>query len=278
MINIKNEIFVGSNNRKSLIDITIPDNFNNKICFFVHGYKGYKDWGAWSKVELEFVKAGFAFVKFNLSHNGGTIENPIDFPDLEAFSENTYSKEIYDIECVLKDFEANFPYQWKGAKKYLIGHSRGGGDVVLTFNRNQERLDGLITWAAISDIKERFPKEDELAEWRESGVRYVMNGRTKQNMPHKFSFYQDFIDNQKDLDIEAAAKSITKPWLIVHGENDEAVLVDDANKLKGWSGSELNIIPETGHTFGTKHPFDEEELPLAMQEVVSLSLAFLNRN
>ena len=43
------------------------------------------------------ARNGFAFVKFNFSHNGGTIENPIDFPDLKAFGNNTYGKEVADL-------------------------------------------------------------------------------------------------------------------------------------------------------------------------------------
>ena len=37
----------------------------NPLVIFCHGYKGYKDWGAWNLVADEFVKKGFSFVKFN---------------------------------------------------------------------------------------------------------------------------------------------------------------------------------------------------------------------
>jgi len=277
MIRIKNEIFIGSDGRASLIDVTIPEDFNNKICFFIHGYKGYKDWGAWNLVEEEFVKKGYGFVKFNFSHNGGTVENGIDFPDLNAFSENNYSKELFDIAQVLSDFESNFPQQWNTSKKYLIGHSRGGGGVILAASENKN-IDGLITWAAISDIKERFPVGEELATWKEKGVRYVVNGRTKQNMPHKYSFYTDFIENEDKLNIQLASRSISCPWLVVHGSNDEAVSIKDADKLNSWSDSELRIIENTGHTFDTKHPYKETVLPAKMQEVVERTIEFLEKN
>jgi predicted dienelactone hydrolase len=74
------------------------------LVIFCHGYKGYKDWGAWNLVADEFVKKGFSFVKFNFSLNGGTIENPIDFPDLSAFSQNTHSQEVKDVGRLLKFF------------------------------------------------------------------------------------------------------------------------------------------------------------------------------
>ena len=50
----------------------------------------------------EFAKDGFCFIKFNFSHNGGTVEQPIDFPDLEAFGNNNYTKELDDLESVIR--------------------------------------------------------------------------------------------------------------------------------------------------------------------------------
>jgi hypothetical protein len=54
------------------------------LIIFCHGYKGFKDWGAWDLVAEEFANNNFVFVKFNFSHNGGTAKNPIDFPDLRC--------------------------------------------------------------------------------------------------------------------------------------------------------------------------------------------------
>ena len=74
---------------------------NMPIVIFCHGYKGFKDWGAWNLVGKEFANKNFFFIKFNFSHNGGTVENPIDFPDLQAFGNNNYSHELNDLERVL---------------------------------------------------------------------------------------------------------------------------------------------------------------------------------
>ena len=87
LIDFKNKIYIGSNGRKSLYDCTVPDNPKGAI-IFIHGYKGYKDWGAWNLMQDYFVKEGIGFVKFNMSHNGGTTDEPIDFQDLDAFGEN----------------------------------------------------------------------------------------------------------------------------------------------------------------------------------------------
>ena len=73
----------------------------------------------------KFAQNGFNFLKFNFSHNGGTMSNPIDFPDLKAFSENNYSIEVNDVIRVVNYVKSQFTY-FSNAKIHLMGHSRGG--------------------------------------------------------------------------------------------------------------------------------------------------------
>jgi dienelactone hydrolase len=98
------------------------------VVIFAHGYKGFKDWGPWHLVAEAFADAGFCFIKFNFSHNGGTVEQPIDFPDLEAFAQNNYSIELDDLKRVIDFVESeNGKSLPKASTISLIGHSRGGG-------------------------------------------------------------------------------------------------------------------------------------------------------
>ena len=99
---IKNIKTGGNHNKPILIDVYYKEtNQPKKIIIFCHGYKGFKDWGAWNLMAAVFANAGFFFIKFNFSHNGGTIEQPIDFPDLEAFGNNNYIKELDDLTSVI---------------------------------------------------------------------------------------------------------------------------------------------------------------------------------
>jgi dienelactone hydrolase len=101
---------IGYNDNKPIVsDLTyVEKNEAQPLVIFCHGYKGYKDWGAWHLAARAFAEAGFVFLKFNFSHNGGTFENPIDFPDLEAFGKDNYNKQMQDLDhvisFVLKDF------------------------------------------------------------------------------------------------------------------------------------------------------------------------------
>ena len=47
----KNLIYTGSGARKSPFDLYLTDNpATTPLVVFVHGYKGFKDWGAWQLV------------------------------------------------------------------------------------------------------------------------------------------------------------------------------------------------------------------------------------
>ena len=268
----KDQLFTGANDRKSLIDLQTPQDENfQTVVLFIHGYKGYKDWGAWNLVEHFFVSNGIGFCKLNLSHNGGTVDQPIDFPDLEAFGNNRYTYELEDVHEGLDWLYRQLDMSDK--QLFLIGHSRGGGDVILA--GEDERVSGVITWASISDIPSRFPKGEELVEWQQKGVRYIENARTKQLMPHYYSFYEDWYYNQDLLNIEQAAKSLKKPCLHIHGDKDEAVSIKESEQLSRWTNGKLEQIKGANHTFGASHPWSDENLPAPLLEVCQNSVAFI---
>ncbi len=274
----KNEILTSETKKPILYDVYFNESNNAlPLVIFCHGYKGFKDWGAWHLVAETFAAAGFCFVKFNFSHNGGTMEQPIDFPDLDAFAENNFSLELDDLDRVLNEIERrneNFPKAISTIS--LIGHSRGGG-IVLIKAEEDKRIAKVVSWAGVSDFKERFHEGTAAFEhWKETGVTYVENGRTKQMMPNNFQFYEDFKANEKRLTINRAVKHLKTPLLIVHGSEDPTVLVKEAVTIHSWnSKSKLKIIEGANHVFNAKHPWEERYLPETLKNVVEKTIEFL---
>ncbi len=248
------------------------------LVIFCHGYKGFKDWGPWHLVAKAFAEAGFFFLKFNFSHNGGTVKQPIDFPDLEAFAQNNYSLELEDVDRVLNFIYSNSIYknQIDDSKINLIGHSRGGG-IVLIKAQEDSRVAKAVTWAGVSDYKVRFQENTpRFLEFKKQGVYHVQNGRTKQQMPHYWQFYTDFLANEKRLTIKRAAQELQKPLLIVHAEQDTTVPLQEAQNLHQWcKGSELFIVPDANHVFNGKHPYPETSMPTMLDAVVAKTVLFL---
>lgn len=276
----KNFVLHRTNKKPILLDTFYSEKFSNQpIVIFCHGYKGFKDWGAWNLMAKSIAEAGICIIKFNFSHNGGTMENPIDFPDLEAFGNNNYSLELDDLNDVInwvtKTFKDNPFVDTKNL--VLIGHSRGGGITILKSSKD-ERIKKLITLASVCDFSKRTATIGNLEEWKELGVKYVLNGRTKQKMPHYYQFYEDFKANEKLLDIEAAEKQLQIPHLIIHGNNDTSVSIDEAYILHKWNpNSQLEIIEAADHVFNVKHPWEKNFLSIELQKVVDLVIAFTLR-
>ena len=221
MKKIKNSIIQGQH-KPILVDAFFKENNQPKpIVIFCHGYKGFKDWGAWDLMAEQFSENNYFFIKFNFSHNGGTIEQPIDFPDLEAFGQNNYTKELDDLERVINWIFKNteFRSEIDLSNITLIGHSRGGGIVTIKAEEDS-RVKKVITLAGVSDYKSRFPKHKDLDAWKEKGVSFITNARTHQQMPHYFQFFEDFIANENRLTIKRAVENLKIPHLIIHGTND----------------------------------------------------------
>ena len=279
---IKNKIIKSTHHQRPIVsDFFFKENKVKKpIVIFCHGYKGYKDWGAWNLAAETFAEKDLFFVKFNFSHNGGTAENPIDFPDLEAFGQNNFTIELNDLEDVINWIlsTSELKNEIDTNNITLIGHSRGGGIVTIKASENSH-VSKLITWSSVSDFGARFPKGEALEQWRKDGIAYILNGRTHQKMPHLYQFYQNFKENEERLTIKDAVKKLNIPHLIIHGENDIVVLPQEAKNLHAWNPkSELFFIKEMNHPLGCTQPWNQPKMPIHLREAVQKSIEIIKKN
>lgn len=275
--------FTGSNNRPIAADLTLdPARGNNQpVLIYAHGFNGFKDWGNGDLIAQQFAAAGFAFLKFNFSHNGTTPERLEDFVDLEAFGQNNYSRQLEDLDKVLdglQDGLHGLADLIDTSRTGLIGHSMGGGISIIK-TAEDARIRALCTWAAISECKTpwgTWPAE-KIKDWETRGIAYYINGRTKQEMPLYYQLYEDFQQNKERLDIPAAAKRINVPFLICHGSEDSNVAVASAYALHAAQHRSALFILSSDHVFGRKHPWTGEALPKPMQQVIEKNITFFRK-
>ncbi len=277
----KNTIIPGAAGKPLTLDIFYADEATAKpVVVFAHGFNGFKDWGNADMIAEQFAAAGCVFVKFNFSHNGTTPQHLQDFVDLEAFGNNNYTKQLYDINCVINwvcDAENNHNKAIDKNIIYLIGHSMGASIATL-YAAKDVRIKKLITWAGISVCKTPWTNwtTEQLQEWKTTGVAYYANGRTKQNMPLYYQLYKDYEENEAALHIETAIRSLAIPVLICHGSLDAAVPVEKAQDLHRWQPASVLFVTESDHVFGRKHPWPFATLPNAMKAVVGETLRFID--
>lgn len=252
------------------------------VLLFVHGFKGFKDWGHFPLLAEFFARQGFVFVKLNLSHNGIVVGGTGDLEDLEAFGRNNFSIELDDIGQVIDalftpDSTPVPAAEMDLSRLFLAGHSRGGG-LVLLKAAEDPRVKAVATWAAIAEVQQRWPQAM-LDEWQRTGVLQVPNLRTGQSLPLHYQIVEDYLANRPRLDIaHNVSQQLRQPLLIIHGEQDETVTVDAAHTLqKLRPEAELLLLPTATHMFGGAHPWTETELPAQAQHIAEATAAFFQR-
>lgn len=265
----------GANGKIIIGDITFFDkNPDAPIALFVHGFKGFKDWGAHHLAAHYFASNGFKYIKFNLSHSGVPVENPKDVTDMDAFASNTVSKELQDVQAVINYILKNLTTHKQIS---LIGHSRGGGLSIIAA-ANNECIKNLITWSAIADFRSLWKPEQE-EEWQKTGKIYVVNARTQEKMPLNKTLLDDLNQNAEKLNIKKAAQNLNKPWLIIHGTDDVNVPFSVAEELHQIQpNSKLIKIEGANHVYGASHPYLNESLPNQLYKVCEMSVSFLKSN
>ena len=238
---------------------------------FSHGFKGFKNWGFFDEISEYFADNGCLFVKFNFSCNGVKMSEDY-FSDLEAFSENNLSKELDDLGFVIDWLLSSFYKEFIDLNNLtLIGHSRGGGVSMLKVSED-ERVKRLVTWGSVYDFYSRplFLRKDKC---KQKGYMEIFNTRTKQKMPIKYQFFEDLDKNYKRLSIKDNFKNSTNT-LIIHGEEDNSILVEEALSFASLFNLKCEIIKGTGHTFDAKHP-KQSYMPDKLMEVIEKTLKFI---
>lgn len=218
----------------------------------VHGFKGFKDWGFFPHLARELARAGHTAVTFDFSLNG-TAAGADDLADLEAFARNTFSRELEELRWLLRlvgqgELVPGPPPRELG----LLGHSRGGGTAALAA-REEPAVRSLVTWAPVATF-DRWDVATK-ARWRASGRTHTRNARTGQDLPLDRTLLQDLEENWGRLDVEAAAREVEVPWLVVHGTEDDSVPDGEGEALaEAAPQGRLARVEGAGHTFGAAHP------------------------
>jgi pimeloyl-ACP methyl ester carboxylesterase len=152
------------------------------------------------------------------------------------FEEITYSGEVEDLRAAFA-----FMRDRQAGKIAILGSSMGG-TVALLFAAGQADIATVVTIAA-PVRPERFTSRlltpAEVEEWRRTGHTFYRGQRINVSLLHDL----------ETLDVPAAARRISCPVLILHGDQDEVVSVDEAHELYGYlSGSKkLTILPGADH-------------------------------
>ena len=208
-------------------------NKENLIVVLCHGFSSSKDsktYTTLSKILNEKRISSFRFDFFGHGESDGKFEDV------------TISKAVDDI------INAVIFLRNKGYKKIgLFGSSFGGISSIVAASK----LDGLIFLALkspVSDYTEVKNKENtkkEIEEWKNKGYKSYLNSHGVK-FRLKYSFFEDFKNNN----CYECAKKINIPTLIIHGDCDETVPIEQSRKTcKLMKNCRLKVIKGSDHRY-----------------------------
>ncbi|MBI4567550.1 MAG: alpha/beta fold hydrolase [Planctomycetes bacterium] len=268
------------------------------VVVILHGFKGFKDWGFFHHLAWSLAQAGFHAVRFNFSHNG-VDESEAEFPRLDLFRRNTWTKELFDAAEVERAVgEGRLPCAAKmdPSRLFLLGHSKGGAVALLRAWRGAPaaggtipggnavrgpgaagRCAGVVTWNSIPATDMLFARlgEEGVARWRERGFIEIPNERTGQRMPLDYAYVEDMLANRAALSVAAALAALPCPALFVAGSRDEGVPPEASRFMARASGGKgrLAVIEGGDHVFGARHPWAGTNPVL--EEAIAVTVAAL---
>lgn len=239
-----------------------------QLIVLVHGFKGFMEWGFFPWLAEYLVSRGLAVCRFDFSRNG--VGPSLDqFDELHLFRDDTYSRELSDLERVSSHLSSS--PATADLRLSLLGHSRGGA-VTLLAAATIPTLAAVVTWSAISSLQ-RWD-DATVAAWRARGHMDFPNARTGQNMQLSTAILDDLDQHRDRLDVLAAVSNLTVPLLVVHGESDETIPVDEAHRIADAArDSSMMVLGGASHTLGAIHPL--VHVPFDLQLAASVSASFL---
>jgi putative redox protein len=175
---------------------------------------------------------GFMVLRFDFSGNGRSEG---------AFSDSTISKQIVETSSAA-DFLGDKGISWIG----LAGHSMGGTVALLAAERI-DTVKAVCTLAASASVpaKAQFLSDSQRQELEATGrVHFKSRGRS-------LELTVDFFRDASQYEVSDTLPSLSQPWLIVHGDQDEIVPVEHAHRLhqRRPALTELAIVPGADHMF-----------------------------
>jgi uncharacterized protein len=250
------------------------------VVLFLHGFKGFKDWGTFPDACIEIASTGYAVLAMNFSLNG-TGDNPYEFDRLDLFARETLSQDLEDVASVLEALRngtiKSSLVTMDTHNVAVIGHSRGGHTAVVAASE-LDQITLVVTWAAVSNVLKHW-SEAQIKDWTTKGYTEILNSRTGQKMRVDRVVYDDAVENEKRLMAVNRVKDLNLPCCFIHGTDDDAVSFEHTQILyENCPSSEKDriFIDGANHTFGSTHPYMDDNLPKKFTEVLDHTLRWLD--
>lgn len=213
------------------------------IIIICHGRAGTKENSIIKALSQGLYKQGINSYRFDFS---GVGESQGDY-----INTNT-TKELSDLKAVVNH------YRDQGYRVGLIGHSRGGKDVILYASEDEDLLC-IIPISSIARtedfMKNIFPEQKEA----------LLRGETiywwENKFGKKYPITMEKVKDKERYKPLSAVQKINTPILFIHGELDKTIPSQDSKELyeQAQEPKKLKIYEKSGHSFEKE---EEQKIPI----------------
>ncbi|TAE78236.1 MAG: alpha/beta fold hydrolase [Verrucomicrobia bacterium] len=214
-----------------------PASREDVLVILGHGLTGNKDRPLLLALAEGLAARGWPCLRISYSGNGASEGD---------FREATITKESGDLRAILDALPPNL-------KIAYAGHSMGGA-VGLTTAADDERIRVLVSLAGMV-------RTDDFCE-REFGSVSPDKGCMWEDP--EFPLSQHFVDDLTSTgDLFDEAARVSAPWLLIHGTEDDVVLIEDSRDAYDTAEEPKRLV----EIRGAGHSFDENSYPQVVAEV-----------
>ena len=221
----------------------------NAAVILCHGMESSKESEKLVTLSRRLSERGILALRFDFAGSGGSEGK---------FEEMTYSGEVEDLRAAY-----DFVLRYKPKKIGVLGSSMGG-TVALLFAAEEKNVAALVTIAAPvhpERFSERLSTPEETRQWRTRGFIEYHGRRLNVSLLHDLEV----------LDVPKAARKISCPVLVIHGDQDDIVPVEEGHELfAALAGPKRLCIIE-----GSGHRLTE---PAYLQKALAESIDWLTQN
>lgn len=208
-----------------------PGTRADALVILAHGVTGNMDRPHLIALADGLAARGWPCLRISYSGNGGSEGR---------FEDSCITKEIGDLQAVLDAVPDT-------AKAAYVGHSMGGAVGVLTAARDL-RIRALISLAGMTHTAAFVQRE----------FGDVTPGQGCMWDDENCPLSETYVDDLNSInDTLSAAEAVTQPWLLIHGEADDVVPVQDSRDAHAAAICEKQVL----EIAGAGHSFDEANYP-----------------
>ena len=212
----------------------LPVDVGSQAVVLCHGMDSHKESEKLVKLGRQLAQRGIAALRFDFSYVG---ESSGKYEELTCRGEVEDLAAAYDL------------LKLRGFERIALFGSSLGGTVALLFAGREPALKAVATLAAPLH-PERLPQRllpgQEIAAWRQRGYG-IYNGRRLNT-----TLFDDF----ETLDMPKQVEAINCPVLILHGDQDEIVPVEEAQELHDRLPGPKRITILAGADHRLSNPLD----------------------